>query len=208
MIRIMLVDDHKLILEAWKILFDSNEEIVVVKTASSAKDAIDFSLVYKPDVILMDINLGEESGIEICQEISNTLPKTKIIGLSFHDNVQIVKKIIDNGAKGYLTKNVSPDEVIEAIRTVYNGGNYICKDIQSKFIQNDLFGGETQNADLTIRELEVLKLIAEGFSSKEVAEKMYVSTRTIETHRYNILKKTSCQNVAQLIAWAAKHGVV
>lgn len=208
MIKLFLVDDHQLILEAWKVLFESSGDMQVVKTASNAEDAVEYCVVYRPDIVLLDINLGSESGLDVCGQILERMPKTKVIGLSFHDNLQLVKKLIEIGAHGYLTKNVSPDEVIRAVRTVYEGGNYICEEIQNKLIELNMFGKKEQHADLTLREIDIVKLLAQGLSSKEIADQLHIAQRTVESHRYNILKKSNSQNVAQLAVWATKNGIV
>ena len=207
MIKIQIVDDHKLIIEAWSSLLDQIEGFQVVKKTSSAKDTIENALVYRPDIILLDINLGKDNGIELCEQIVNTLPKTKVIGLSLHDKVSIVKKFLSTGASGYLTKNVSPDELVKAIIEVHNGGNYICTEVQQKFSQQ-LFGSTSSDnePELTAKEIEVLRYIAKGLTSKEIADELFLSQRTIETHRHNILKKLQLPNSARLISWAIQNG--
>lgn len=207
MIKIQIVDDHKLIIEAWSSLLDQIEGFQVVKKTSSAKDTIENALVYRPDIILLDINLGKDNGIELCEQIVNTLPKTKVIGLSLHDKVSIVKKFLSMGASGYLTKNVSPDELVKAIIEVHNGGNYICTEVQQKFSQQ-LFGSTSSDnePELTAKEIEVLRYIAKGLTSKEIADELFLSQRTIETHRHNILKKLQLPNSARLISWAIQNG--
>ena len=208
MIKLFLVDDHQLLLEAWKLLFETSGDMQVVKTASNAEDAIEYCVVYRPDIVLLDINLGSESGLDVCIEILDRMPKTKVIGLSFHNNLQLIRKFIDSGAHGYLTKNVSPEEVLRAVRVVHEGGNYICEEIQKKLIELNLFGKKEQNAELTLREIDIIKLLAQGLSSKEIADNLHIAQRTVESHRYNILKKSNAQNVAQLVVWATKNGIV
>lgn len=208
MIKVLLVDDQKLILEAWKTLLSAHGGYQVVKTASNVNDAVEECLVYRPDVVLLDINLKGESGLDACEKIVNQLPKTKVIGLSLHDKVAIVQKLISKGASGYLTKNVEPSELITAIDTVMSGSTYICKEMQEKFVNQMMFSQETEGSDkeLTFKEIEILKLIAQGYTSKEIADQTFVSPRTVETHRHNILKKLDLPNTARLIAWAIKNG--
>jgi len=208
MIKILLVDDQQLIVEAWKTLLNSRPDFNVVKTASNLEDAISDAKVYRPDIVLLDINLkGDESGFDVCEQLINQMPKTKVIGLSLHDKVSIVQKFISKGASGYLTKNVHPSELILAIDTVAAGNTYICKEIQEKFAQQ-MFVSENggSSKELTITEIEVLKLLAQGLTSKEIADQTFVSPRTVETHRHNILKKLDLPNTAKLISWALHNG--
>ena len=132
----------------------------------------------------------------------------KVIGLSLHDKVAIVQKIISKGAKGYVTKNVMKEELVEAIKAVYDGQTYICKEMQDKFVQQMMFkdGEDDGTKELTIKEIEILQLIARGLTSKEIADEIFVSPRTIETHRHNILKKLDLPNTARLISWAVQNG--
>jgi two-component system invasion response regulator UvrY len=208
MIKIFIVDDQQLIIEAWTNLLNSYEEFSVVSHAMNEKDAIEGCLVYRPDVVLLDINLKGASGIDVCEDITNQLPKTKVIGLSLHDKVAIVQKIISKGAKGYVTKNVMKEELVEAIKAVYDGQTYICKEMQDKFVQQMMFkdGEDDGTKELTIKEIEILQLIARGLTSKEIADEIFVSPRTIETHRHNILKKLDLPNTARLISWAVQNG--
>lgn len=208
MVKVLLVDDQKLILEAWKTLLNTRDGYQVVKTASNVLDAVEECLVYRPDVVLLDINLKGESGLDACEQIVNQLPKTKVIGLSLHDKVAIVQKLIAKGASGYLTKNIEPDELITAIDMVMAGNTYICKEMQEKFVNQMMFSQESEVSDkeLTFKEIEILKLIAQGLTSKEIADQIFVSPRTVETHRHNILKKLDLPNTARLIAWAIKNG--
>ncbi len=207
-IKVFIVDDQKLILEAWEVLLSTQDNIEVMKTVSNAKEAIEFALVYRPDIVLLDINLGEDSGFDVCTEITQKLPKTKVIGLSFNSSVSIVKKFIASGASGYLTKNIHHEELFLAINRVHEGMNYICQEMQEKFINAQVFNEEKMSKELSSREIEIVKCISTGMTSKEIADHLYVSQRTVETHRYNILKKMDFQNVAQLIVWATRSGIL
>jgi len=208
MIKIFIIDDQQLIIDAWKNLLDNQEGFEVVQTATNEKDAIDNAIVYRPDIILLDINLKGASGVDVCEQLSNILPKTKIIGLSLHNKVAIVQKLIQKGAKGYLTKNVDKEELIDAINRVHNNETYICKEMQDKFVRQVMFKEDKEESDkeLTYKEIEILQLIAKGMTSKEIAGEIFVSPRTVETHRHNILKKLDLPNSARLISWAIQNG--
>jgi DNA-binding NarL/FixJ family response regulator len=206
--RIFIVDDQRLIIEAWTNLLSEIEDFEIVGFALESKDALLGIKSYRPDIVLLDINLKEASGIELCERIINEVPKTKVIGLSLNNKIAIVKKIISKGAKGYLTKNVETDELVKAINKVHNGEMYICEEIQSKLMQEILFSSESRgpSKELTSKEIEVLEQIAIGLTSKEIADELFVSARTIETHRHNILKKLGLPNTARLISWAVQNG--
>ena len=132
-IKVLIVDDHKLISEAWTSLLKDAPNIWVVGTADNAEDAFSMTHAHKPDIVLMDINLGAGSGFDATVKINDSMPKTRVIGLSLHDDITYVKKFLSIGAKGYLTKNTSKSELIEAIHSVFNGTVYIGSDIKDRY---------------------------------------------------------------------------
>ena len=207
-IKVLIVDDHKLISEAWSSLLKDAPQIVVCGTADSEKSAFDQSIIHKPDIVLMDINLGPGSGLSAAQKILDTLPKTRVIGLSLHDDITYVKKFLSMGAKGYLTKNTNKSELISAIHAVYNGELFIASEIKDRYFASLLNVDDSEKKELTMKEIEIVKWIAQGLTSKEIADKLFVSHRTIETHRHNILKKLELPNAAQLSSWAKDKGYV
>lgn len=207
-IRVLIVDDHKLIAEAWSSLLEHVEGIKVIGTADNAQDAFDFCLEHKPEIVLMDINLkGGSNGLDATERIHNNLAKTRVIGLSLHDDISFVKKFLSIGAKGYLTKNTNKTELVEAIMKVHQGESYIAAEIKDRYFTSLLDINNTESKkELTLKEIEIVKLITQGFTSKEIAEKIFVSPRTVETHRHNILKKLNIPNAAQLSSWAKEKG--
>lgn len=205
-IKILIVDDHQLIREAWTAILQLSSNIKVVGTAESAQEAFDLCSMHRPEVVLMDINLKNSNGFDATEQICNTLPKTRVIGLSLHDDVALVKKFLSKGAKGYLSKNTSRDELLEAIDSVLNDKVYLAADIKEKFINQMIDADKSSEKELTNKEIEIVALIAQGFTSKEIAEKIFISVRTVETHRHNILKKLSIPNAAQLSSWAKDKG--
>lgn len=205
-VSVLIVDDHHLIAQAWTSIL-TEEGFDIKGRASGSKEAIELAKQYRPNIILMDINLKDGDGFDATEQICNTLPKVNIIGLSIHDDTALVKKMLNKGAKGYLTKNSSKDELVKAINTVNNGGQYICEEVKEKFISS-MLGGESNAPELTNREIEIVKLIAKGFTSKDIGEQLNVSNRTIDTHRHNILKKLDLPNSAQLSIWARDKGYV
>jgi DNA-binding NarL/FixJ family response regulator len=184
-------------------------DIHVVGTADNVDDAYSMSLQHKPEIVLMDINLGAGSGFDATEKINNSLPKTRVIGLSLHDDITYVKKFLSIGAKGYLTKNTSKSELIEAIHAVYKGETFIAADIKDRYFTSLLNVDPAEaKKELTMKEIEIVKHIAQGRTSKEIAEKLFISHRTVETHRHNILKKLDMPNSAQLSSWAKDKGYV
>lgn len=206
-ITVLIVDDHKLISEAWSSLLENAEGIQVIGTAESAQTAFDFALEHKPSIVLMDINLKDSNGFEATDLIYNKLAKTKIIGLSLHDDITLVKRFLSLGAKGYLTKNTSRSELVDAINRVYSGEIYIANEIKDRYFNSLMQTEQTApTKELTAKEIEIIKLIAMGLTSKEIAEQLFISHRTVETHRHNILKKLGLPNAALLSSWAKQKG--
>ena len=209
LIKVLIVDDHTLISEAWTSLLKDAPGISVIGNADNENDAFDKAILLRPDIILMDINLGQGSGIDATIKINDALPKTKVIGLSLHDDITYVKKFLAVGAKGYLTKNTNKSELISAIHEVNQGNLFIGKEIKDRYFTSLLnMDTATSQKELTMKEIEIVKLIANGLTSKEIGVKLFLSPRTIEKHRHNILKKLSLPNAAQLSSWAKDKGYV
>ena len=208
-ISIFIVEDHQLLVDAWKSFLNNESGFKVCGASGSVEKAIDFISDLRPDIVLMDINLTDGSGIDLTQIVTNKLPKTRVIGLSIHDDMAFVKQFFSNGARGYLTKNVPGNELIIAINEVIKGNTYVCKEIIDRKFFNDLNGQQSKaTKELTPKEIEVVKFIANGLTSKKIAEKLFVSVRTVETHRHNILKKLDLSNTALLCSYAKDKGYV
>ncbi|MEN9978702.1 MAG: hypothetical protein RLZZ569_1327, partial [Bacteroidota bacterium] len=207
-IKVLIVDDHQLIREAWTAILQMTNRIKVIGTAETAEEAYEICSVYRPEVVLMDINLKNSNGFDATEKICNSLPKTRVIGLSLHEDVALVKKFLSKGAKGYLSKNTSREELVAAIDAVMNDKIYLAADIKEKFINQIIDTDKPAEKELTNKEIEIVTLISQGFTSKEIAEKIYISVRTVETHRHNILKKLNIPNAAQLSSWAKDKGYI
>jgi DNA-binding NarL/FixJ family response regulator len=209
LINVLIVEDHKLIREAWTSLLSNVEGIKIVGTADNANDAYNLSMQLKPQVVLMDINLKESSGLEATEKICNSLAKTRVIGLSLHDDISFVKKFLSLGARGYLTKNTTKTELVDAITKVFNDEIYIANELKDRYFTTLLnLNNQESSKELTLKEIEIVKLISQGQTSKEIGEKLFISPRTVETHRHNILKKLNIPNAAQLSSWAKEKGYV
>lgn len=207
-IKVLIVDDHQLIREAWTAILQMTNRIKVIGTAETAEEAYEVCSIYRPEVVLMDINLKNSNGFDATEKICNSLPKTRVIGLSLHDDVALVKKFLSKGAKGYLSKNTSREELVAAIDAVMNDKIYLAADIKEKFINQIIDTDKPAEKELTNKEIEIVTLISQGFTSKEIAEKIFISVRTVETHRHNILKKLNIPNAAQLSSWAKDKGYI
>ncbi|MCE7058529.1 response regulator transcription factor [Dyadobacter sp. CY343] len=203
-IKILIVDDHPLVLEGLKSLLTDCEGIEVVGTASNAIDAISFLKTNEVDIAFLDINLPDISGIDLCKKIKEQYPNVKTLALSTFNERAYVSRMIQNGASGYLIKSSGKEDILEAIRQVQAGG----------YFMNVNFDQATSSAPpktvpfLTRREKEVLILIAEGLTNPQIAEQLFVSVTTVNTHRQNLLMKFEVSNTASLIKLAAGLGLI
>ena len=208
-ITILLADDHKLILESWKYMLEADGRFTVIGTASSGAQAVELATSLKPKVVLVDINMHEMDGFDATKLIRKCAPGTKIIGVSMHSMPAYAKKMIKCGASGYVTKNSSRQELIQTILEVLEGKTCICDEVKS-IIVNKEFSAPAAGPDinqLSKRELEVVSFITRGMSSKEISSELHLSLKTVEVHRYNILKKLCLPNAASLVNYANQVGI-
>ncbi len=198
---VVIVEDHQLVREMWGQLFAGKKEIEVVGKSGRPEEALEIIRDKRPDLVLLDINLPGSSGLDLVPQIRKFSPGTRIIAVSMHSQPAYAKKMLQLGARGYVTKNSSHEEMFTAIDTVMSGKNYVCMEIKNiiseQALQDESPGPDIK--DLSLREIEVIKLIKQGLSSKEIASTLNISTRTAEVHRHNILKKLGLKNTASLI---------
>jgi DNA-binding NarL/FixJ family response regulator len=200
-ISIMIVDDHSMIREAISSLLSQQENFEVLGQTGNAETVIAIVIEKRPDIVLLDINMYPVNGYDMVKLIRKHSPLTKIIGLSMHSRPAYVKKMFRLGAKGYLTKNSSATEMTKAITEVYNGNHFICAEIKNTLSEQMLCGDEDK-ADfnkLSGREVEVVRYLKDGQSSKEIAGELKISFKTVEVHRHNILKKLNLKNTVSVI---------
>jgi DNA-binding NarL/FixJ family response regulator len=200
-IRILIADDHKLVREFWAAYLNTDPRFEVIASCGDAEEAVESAKQFQPDIILMDINMTPFSGLEATQKIKEISPSSKIIGVSMYSQPAYTKKILQMGAKGYLTKNSSKEEMIEAIIEVNKGNKYICREIID-IISEGMFGEKEELPDinsLTEREIDVVNLVKIGASSKEISQTLNIALKTVEVHRHNILKKLKLKNSASLV---------
>ncbi len=212
-IRVYIIDDHKLFVEGIYSLISEETDLEVTGYSLLARDYLAKADQVGADVYLVDINMPEISGIELTHMIRERDPDAHVLALSMYDDIQFVEKMIRSGAIGYIQKAASMEELIKAIRTVAKGEKYLAQDIQDTVFStlgnlSKLQDPEEPENRLTRRELEVLQLIAKDYSTAEIADKLFISERTVETHRKNIFSKTDARTVIGLIRYAVKHGII
>jgi len=208
-ITILLVDDHKLIRDSWAFILNSDPRFLVVGETDSGEEAIQLAMEKKPSIILMDVNMTPLNGFDATKQIHKVSPDSKIIGVSMHSMPAYAKRMLQLGAMGYVTKNSSRQEMVNAIVEVNSGKKYICEEVKNILAQQELdedSGVADMNA-LSRREIDIVKLLKEGMSSKEIALQLDISLKTVEVHRYNILKKLKLKNTAALVNFINTKGL-
>jgi DNA-binding NarL/FixJ family response regulator len=213
-IKVLVVDDHQLMIDGLKSLLECEEDIVFAGGANSMAETLSFLSLNKVDVVLMDINMPDGSGIETTEQIRELYPLVKVIALTMHDDISIITRMVRAGASGYILKRTNMNEVIEAIRVVANNGRYLSNYAQSIVMDNLVMPAlkseikEEAKSILSSREMEVLKLVAKEYSNEQIAEKLFISERTVEAHRRNIFIKTKTKTSVGLIKYAINNGLI
>ena len=198
-IKVFIVDDHYMVIEGIRSLLQNEKDIEWTGHAMNAASCLAFLKQQLPDVILMDINLPDQSGIELCKEVRLIYPSIFVIGLSTFNQQSFIQKMMDNGASGYVLKNATQKELMEAITTVAKGKSFL-SDEASQALRKD----ESFHIVLTRREKEVLELIAEGMTNAEIAKQLFIGVTTVDTHRKNLLAKFEAKNTASLVRIASQ----
>jgi DNA-binding NarL/FixJ family response regulator len=208
-ITVLIVDDHTLIRETWSFLLGRNENFEVIAEVGDGQRAIDIARDKRPNIVLLDINMTPLNGFDVLKMIRKQSPGSKVIAVSMHSQPAYAKKMLRMGAKGYITKNSPRQEMLDAIMEVYNGNTYICQEVKN--ILSDQMLNEEDTAaglnQLSEREIEVINQIRDGLSSKEIADRLAISIKTVEVHRHNILKKLKVKNTASLINFINSTGL-
>ena len=209
-IKILLVDDHQIITDGLMSLLEDVPDMRVAATASNGKEAVGIIDILTIDLVLMDIDMPVMNGLDATKAIKKKNPAIHVIILSMHSEKGMVEELIKTGVDGYLLKNSGKDEITDAIRKVMSGQKYFAADVTLSLLNKTGANktGPGTEANLTSRETEILKLIAGGFSNKEIGKKLFISHRTVDTHRTNIMKKAGVNNIAGLINFAIKNGLI
>jgi DNA-binding NarL/FixJ family response regulator len=200
-ITILIADDHTLVRETWSFILNSDRRFKVIAECGSGEEAVELAKNLHPDIVIMDINLPGINGIEATEQISKLAPGSKVLGVSLHTQPTYARKMMQKGAMGYVTKNSSREEMFKAIIEVHSGKKYICDEIKN-ILSAQVISGEDQHSGLNAlsqREIEVISFIKKGYSSKEISDTLNISVKTVEVHRYNILKKLNLKNAAALV---------
>ncbi|MGZ5219090.1 MAG: response regulator [Chitinophagaceae bacterium] len=209
-ITILLVDDHKLIRDSWSFILNADPRFIVVGETSSGEEAIELAAQKKPDIILMDVNMSPVNGFDATKQIHKISPDSRIIAVSMHTMPAYAKRMLQLGAMGYVTKNSSKEEMLAAIVEVSNGNKYICQEVKAILADQELEENSEKGPDmnnLSRRELDIIQLIKEGLSSREIALHLDISLKTVEVHRYNVLKKLKLKNTASLVNYINAKGL-
>jgi two-component system response regulator NreC len=209
MTSIVVVDDHAVVRSGLRLLLDAQEDIEVVGEAGNAKDAIFRARALKPDVILLDVVMPGESGIDVLPELRKESPDTKVLVLSMQDDPSYVREAFAAGASGYVLKEAADEEVVAAVREVAGGNRYVHPALGARLVAAEAAERAAAEADpLSDREREVLRLLALGHTNQEIAQRLYISVRTAESHRAHIMQKLRLTTRAELVRYALSQGLL
>jgi two-component system response regulator NreC len=208
-IRIVLADDHRILRKGLQSLLERRKHIEVIAEAGTGREAVRQAMQYAPDIVIMDVSMPDLNGVEATREIVGYQPGVRVIGLSMHADHRFVSKMLQAGAVGYVLKDSAFGELSEAIETVMQDRIYLSPGLVQQVIEDyvRLLSAETDSYGLTAREREVLQLIAEGKTSKQIAERLHVSVKTVETHRQQLMDKLHIHNIAELTKFAIREGL-
>jgi two-component system, NarL family, response regulator NreC len=212
-IRVLLADDHTILRAGLRMMLNVQPDIEVVGEASDGRQALNEALLLKPDVVLMDITMPEMNGIEATRQIKRALDSTRVLILTMHENEEYLFQVLRAGASGYILKEAADTELISAIRIVYSGRFYMSPSAQTMMVGDYLLrvrSGEERDSysALTEREREILKLVAEGLTNNQIAERLYISPKTVDTHRTHIMDKLNLHSRAELVKYAMRRGLL
>ncbi len=211
-IRVLIADDHKIFRDGIRALLDKEKNISVVGDVANASEVMDFLERNEADVILMDIDMGKTDGIDATFILKKKYPEVNVLALSMYGEHNYIMKMIEAGGNGYILKNAGKDELLTAISSVAAGGSYFSREVSLRLFENINKLHKAAPADseipLTNRETEILKLIAQEYSNAEIADKLFISIRTVDTHRRNLIEKLGAKNTAGLVKYAFKKGLI
>lgn len=212
MIRVLLVDDHALFREGLRALFASEEDIEVVGEARNGEEAMRKAFELTPDVVVMDILMPGVNGIEATRHIRATLPDVKVLVLSMYDDEEHMRRLLAAGASGFMLKRATSDQLVRSLRDVVAGGIVLDPSVAATLVKDYVRRvhreQETPSGELTPRELEVLRLVAEGHSSQDIADQLGLSRKTVDVHRTNLMRKLDLHDVTEIVKYALRHGII
>lgn len=205
MIRVVLADDHRIFREGLHRLLSSTGDVEVVGQTGNGMDALKLIFELKPDIAVVDISMPKLDGIEVVREVKRGNLGTKIIILTMHNDELTAREAIYHGASGFIIKENAFEDLMGAIKTVFAGGTFLSPSITGGVLDSQT---DVKHSSLSYREREVLALIAKGLTNKEVAERLFISIKTVETHRYRIMQKLGLHNTAELVRYAIRKGII
>lgn len=216
-IKLFIVDDHPIFIDGIVGLLEDANEFEIIGTANNGQDFLNKIKEQQPDIVLMDINMPVMDGIEATKKLKEIYPKVKVIALTMFNDIRFIKELLEIGAKGYVLKNISRENLVKALQTVSEGKPFLDSAVQENVIASMSSTEEDELSDkeadsmiknITTREMEILQLIALGLTSQDISEKLFISKNTVETHRKNLLAKLNVKNTASLLKIAYKKGLV
>lgn len=212
-IKIIIADDHEIFRDGFKLMLSKQKDIELIGEAANGRDLVELVNAQLPDLVITDIKMPIMDGIEAAKKIAAQHPDMGIIGLSMFDEDDLIIDMLEAGAKGYLLKNANKEQIIEAIKTVYQGHPYYCRSTSNKLTQmiaRSRFNPykKKEAVAFTEREQEIISLICQELTNKEIADKLFLSSRTVEGHRVKIMEKMDVKNPVGLVVYALKHGLV
>ena len=212
-IKLMLADDHAVVRSGLRMLLDAQPDMEIIAEAETGAEAVAKVQDLRPDIVLMDVEMPGMNGIEATQKIKESVPETAVLALTMYEDDQYFFEMLKAGASGYVPKRAAPDELVNDIRTVSNGGVFLYPTLAARLVNDYLNRDETAVADddeqdLTPREKEVLVQIAEGLTNPEIAEELTISVKTVDRHRENIMRKLNLHNRVDLVKYAIRKGLI
>ena len=206
--RVLLADDHRLFREGLRGLLSVQSGIEVVGVAADGAELVSLTESVEYDVALIDIEMPVMNGLEAAEKILSTHPEARLVALTMHNDEAYYYRMVELGVKGSLLKNSDIDEVVSAVHEVCAGGSYFSQELLDSLVSNLKESQVEAEPLLSEREMEVLPLICQGLSNQEIADKLFISKRTVDNHRANIIEKSGCKNTAGMVVWAIKNGLV
>jgi DNA-binding NarL/FixJ family response regulator len=203
MIEVLIVEDHPMVIEGLKTILETNHNVKLAGIATNGVEALKLCKEMKPHVVLLDIRLPDCKGTDLCKDIIKLSPESGVIALTTHSQELYIRNMIDNGAKGYLLKSSPPEEIMKAIETVFSGKKYFSTEVSDL-----LRTSESKPLYISKREKEVLQLIAKGLTNHEIADKLFLSPLTVDSHRKNLIAKLGVKNTAEMISYAISTGII
>lgn len=211
-IKLVLVDDHAVVRSGLRMLLEAQTDMEIVGEAENGREAVTLAETLQPDIILMDIMMPDMNGIEATRLVKDVAPDTAVLALTMYEDDQYFFEMLKAGASGYVPKRAAPDDLVTAIRTVYQGEVFLYPSLAARLVQGyvkqDMPDGSLPSDNLTVREREVLILIADGLTNAEIAERLGISVKTVDRHRENLMRKLNLHSRVDLVKYAIKRGLI